>query len=110
LVLFSHRTLAHVVAVIPRRTHRKSNWHRRMPTTTTNAREFQSLTRPIWSLGFHGRCRLLSRFETLPSGRRPSVLGGGHDRHCRSRLMWIINEGNNASGFLVVRSCGLQIA
>jgi hypothetical protein len=31
LVSFSHRTLAYIVAVIPRRTHRKSNWHRRSP-------------------------------------------------------------------------------
>jgi hypothetical protein len=31
LVSFSHRTLAYIVAVIPGRTHRKSNWHRRSP-------------------------------------------------------------------------------
>jgi hypothetical protein len=31
LVSFSRRTLAYIVAVIPRRTHRKSNWHRRSP-------------------------------------------------------------------------------
>ncbi len=31
LVSISHRTLAYIVAVIPRRTHRKSNWHRRSP-------------------------------------------------------------------------------
>jgi hypothetical protein len=58
-------------------------------TTTTNAPKFQSLTQQICSFAFHGRSRLLWRFETVPPGRQPFVV---LRKMCAAGMIVIVQE------------------